>query len=285
MRWLSTQRRRSTKYETRCGVDRVECSLQVWRDAVEEGGLSALRSVRSRADYEAWYPAFARSGLVVPTWPREYGGLSLGAAAARIIGVELAPLHLGRLNPLGLNLAGPTLLSWGSEEQRDRYLQPIVRNEERWCQFFSEPGAGSDLPSLATRAERDGDEWVVTGQKVWSTWAHDAEFGLILARTDPHAPKRAGITMFIVSLHAPGVEVRPLRQMTGDADFNEAFFEDVRIPDSMRIGAVNEGWKVARSTLSGERQWVGGGEGGGERLGGRSLDRLIARARCRGPQR
>ena len=252
-----------------------------WRRAAAHG-IQALREVRSRADYEAWYPRFASSGLVVPTWPREYGGLAVGAATSRVIAAELAPLHLGRLNPLGLNLAGPTLLAWGTDAQRARYLLPIVRNEERWCQFFSEPGAGSDLPSLATRGERDGDEWVITGQKVWSTWAHEAEFGLLLARTDPQVPKREGITMFIVALRSPGVEVRPLRQMTGDADFNEGFFDGVRVPDDMRIGDVNVGWSVARTTLSGERQWVGGGEGAGERLGGRSLDRLVERLRTAG---
>jgi len=251
-----------------------------WREAAERGGLTALRAVRPRAVYERWYPTFARSGMVVPTWPRRYLGLDLGQRAARALEEELRPYHLGRLNPLGLSLAGPTLLACGSEEQRERYLRPIVLDEERWCQLFSEPGAGSDLASLATRAERDGDDWVVHGQKVWSTFAHEAAFGLLLARTDPDVTKRAGITAFVCPMRADGVTVRPLRQITGDAEFNETFLDAVRIPDSWRIGGVGEGWKVANATLSGERS-MGAGSGGIERLGGRSVERLIAVARER----
>jgi alkylation response protein AidB-like acyl-CoA dehydrogenase len=221
--------------------------------------------------------------LVAPTWAPEYGGLGVSNATARVIDDVLAPHHLGRLNPLGLSLAGPTLLAWGSEDQRRRYLPPIVRNEERWCQLFSEPGAGSDLASLATTAERDGDEWVLTGQKVWSTWAHESRFALTLARSNPDVPKRAGITYFIVPIDAPGLSVRPLRQMTGEADFNEVFLDGVRISDGMRIGPVGEGWKVANATLSGERQMISGsGAGGVDRIGGRSVERLVARLHERG---
>src|SRR3954454_20198356 len=156
-----------------------------WREAGERGGAAAIRAVRSRAAYEAWYPVFGASGLVGPTWPVAYGGLDLPSAAARAIESVLRPYNLGRLNPLGLNLAAPALFAHGSEEQRLRFLPPIVRNEEVWCQLFSEPGAGSDLASLATRAERDGGTWYVTGQKVWTTWAHLADYGVLLARTDP----------------------------------------------------------------------------------------------------
>jgi alkylation response protein AidB-like acyl-CoA dehydrogenase len=254
-----------------------------WRDALARGGVVELRRVRPRDVYERWYPAFAASGLVAPTWAPEYGGLGVSNATARIIDDVLAPQHLGRLNPLGLSLAGPTLLSWGSEEQRLRYLPPIVRNEERWCQLFSEPGAGSDLASLATSAVRDGDEWVLTGQKVWSTWAHESQFALTLARSNPDVPKREGITYFIVPVYAPGVAVRPLRQMTGAADFNEVFLDGVRISDAMRIGPVDEGWQVAGATLSGERQMISGtGAGGVDRIGGRSVERLVARVGERG---
>jgi alkylation response protein AidB-like acyl-CoA dehydrogenase len=250
-----------------------------WRDAVAHGGLEALRRVRPRAAYEHWYPVFAASGLVAPTWPRTYGGLGLSNAGARAADEELAPYHLGRLNPLGLNLAGPTLLTWGSEAQQQRYLPPIVRNDQRWCQLFSEPGAGSDLASLATTAARDGDEWVLNGQKVWTTWAHESEFGLALARTNAAAPKREGITYFVVPMAAPGVSVRPLRQLTGEADFNEVFLDDVRISDDLRIGPVDEGWKVANATLTGERQMISGsGAGGVDRIGGRSIERLVQRA-------
>jgi alkylation response protein AidB-like acyl-CoA dehydrogenase len=254
-----------------------------WRRAAADGGPAAVRRVRSRADYEAWYPTFADAGLVVPTWPREYGGLGVKTRVARAVDAELAPLNLGRLNVLGLNLAGPTLMTWGTDEQKARFLPPIVRNEEVWCQLFSEPGAGSDLASLATRAVRDGDEWVVTGQKVWSTWAHFSHFGMLLARTDPTAQKRRGITYFLVDMHQPGVEVRPLKQITGEADFNEVFLSDARVPDANRVGEEGEGWKVANSTLSGERQMISGpGSGGVDRIGGSSVERLLDVARERG---
>ena len=253
-----------------------------WRRAAARGGHRAVREVRSRADYEAWYPAFGASGLVVPTWPVAYGGLDLGPAAARAVEAELRPLNLGRLNPLGLNLAAPALFAHGTEEQRLRYLPPIVRNEEVWCQLFSEPGAGSDLASLATRAERDGDGWRVTGQKVWTTWAHLAGFGVLLARTDPDVPKRRGITYFLVELDQPGVEVRPLRHLGGEVDFNEVFLDRAWVPDDQRVGAVGDGWRVAGATLSGERQMVSGaGSGGVDRIGGSGAARLVEAARRR----
>ena len=254
-----------------------------WRQAAERGGAAAIREVRTRRDYEEWYPAFGSSGLVVPTWPVEYGGLDVSPAVARAIEAELAPCNLGRLNPLGLNLAAPALFAHGTDEQRLRFLPPIVRNEEVWCQLFSEPGAGSDLASLAMRAERDGDEWVLTGQKVWTTWAHLADFGVCLARTDPDVPKRKGITYFLVDLHAAGVEVRPLRHIGGEVDFNEVFLEAVRVPDAHRVGSVGDGWRVANATLSGERQMVSGsGSGGVDRIGGSGTRRLVdTAAKCR----
>ncbi|HET6949973.1 MAG TPA: acyl-CoA dehydrogenase family protein [Acidimicrobiales bacterium] len=253
---------------------------EAWRAAARAGGAAAIRAVRRRADYEAWYPTFGRSGLVVPTWPVAYGGLDVTPAVARAVDAELAPYNLGRLNPLGLNLAAPALFAHGTEEQRARFLPPIVRNEEVWCQLFSEPGAGSDLASLATRAERDGDGWVLIGQKVWTTWAHVADFGVCLARTDPGVPKRRGITYFVVALDAPGVEVRPLRHIGGEVDFNEVFLSGVRVPDTHRVGDVGAGWTVANATLSGERQMVAGsGSGGVDRIGGGGARRLLARAR------
>jgi alkylation response protein AidB-like acyl-CoA dehydrogenase len=253
---------------------------ETWRRAAGEGGASAIRKVRPRADYEAWYPVFAASGLVAPTWPIEYGGAGLTPSEARTVEVELASYNLGRLNPLGLSLAAPALFAFGTEEQRLRYLPAIVRNQEIWCQLFSEPGAGSDLASLATRAERDGDEWVITGQKVWSTWAHLADFGVLLARTDVEAPKRQGITYFLIGMHEPGVEVRPLRHITGEIDFNEVFLDGARVPDDQRVGEENAGWKVANATLSGERQMVSGsGSGGVDRIGGGGAERLVHLAR------
>ncbi len=247
-----------------------------WREAAARGGSAAIREVRSRAAYEAWYPTFGASGLVAATWPVAYGGLDLSRSVARAVEAVLAPYNLGRLNPLGLNLAAPALFAHGTEEQRLRFLPPIVRNEERWCQLFSEPGAGSDLASLATKAERVGDEWVVTGQKVWTTWAHVSDFGVLLARTEPSAPKRKGITYFLVDLRQPGVEVRPLRHIGGEIDFNEVFLDAARVPDTQRVGEVGDGWRVANATLSGERQMVSGsGSGGVDRIGGAGAERLV----------
>ena len=254
-----------------------------WQEAAARGGHAELRKVRPRADYEAWYPNLARVGLVAPMWPREYGGLGIGSRLARAIEGELAPYNLGRLNILGLNLAGPTIMAWGTDEQKARFLPPIVRNDEFWCQLFSEPGAGSDLASLATRAVRDGDEWVVTGQKVWSTWAHLADYGMLIARTDPAQQKRKGITYFLLPMKQDGVEVRPLIQITGEHDFNEVYLDEARVPDANRIGADGDGWKVANATLSGERQMIAGpGSGGVDRIGGSGVDHLIALARERG---
>ena len=255
---------------------------RAWIDAGRAGGAVAIRTVRSRAAYEAWYPEFAHSGLVAPTWPVAYGGLDLTPATARLVEQELRPFNLGRLNPLGLNLCAPALFAHGTEEQRLRFLPAIVRNEEVWCQLFSEPGAGSDLASLATTATRDGDRWVVTGQKVWTTWAHLADFGVLLARTDSGVPKRQGITYFLVDLHQAGVEVRPLRHIGGDIDFNEVFLDSAVVPDSQRVGDVGDGWKVANATLSGERQMVSGaGSGGVDRIGGRGIDHALGLARDR----
>ena len=249
-----------------------------WRIAAREG-RAALRRVRPRKEYEAWYPTFAASGLAVATWPTEYLGLDLASAQARVTEAVLAPYNLGRLNPLGLNAAAPALFAHGTEKQRRRFLPPMVRNVERWCQLLSEPGAGSDLASLATRAVRDGDEWVINGQKVWTTWAHRSEFAVCLTRTDPSVPKRQGLTYFIVDLHLPGVEVRPLRDLGGEIDFNEVFLDGVRVPDGYRIGGVGDGWRVAGSTLAGERQMVSGaGSGGVDRIGGAGMDQLLRRA-------
>ena len=261
----------------------VEAEVPVaWREAAGRG-RAAIREVRSRAAYEAWYPTFAESGLVAATWPVAYGGLDLTRDQARVVADVLAPYNLGRLNPLGLNNAAAVLFAHGTEEQRLRFLPRIVDATERWCQLFSEPGAGSDLASLAMTAVRDGDEWVLTGQKVWTTWAHESEWGICLARTDPTVPKRKGITYFLVDMAAPGVEIRELRHIGGEVDFNEVWLDEVRVPDAHRVGAVGDGWRVANATLDSERQMVAGsGSGGVDRIGGGGIERLIGLARQRG---
>jgi hypothetical protein len=251
----------------------------MWQQAALEG-RRAIRAVRSRAEYEAWYPAFAASGLAVSTWPVVYGGLDLSPAQARVTEGILAPFNLGRLNPLGLHNAAPALFAHGTEEQRLRFLPPLVANVAGWCLMYSDRGGGSDRGSPAMRAPRDGEEWVLSGQKVWSTWAQQSEFAICLARSDPSAPKRKGITYFAVDLRSPGVEVRELRHLGGMVDFSEVWLDEVRVPDAHRIGAANDGWTVAGSTLAGERQMVAGsGSGGVDRIGGSGADSLVAVAR------
>jgi len=201
------------------------------------------------------------AGLAVVHYPVGHGGLGLRRSLQAVAEQEFAKGGAPALDParnvIGLGMAAPTIIAFGTEEQKSRWLKPLWTAEEIWCQLFSEPGAGSDLAGLSTRAIKDGDDWVVNGQKVWTSLAHQARWGLLLARTDPDLPKHAGLSYFVVDMHAPGVEVRPLRQLTGEAEFNEVFFTDVRIPDTNRLGAVGEGWRVAGTTLMNERVSIG----------------------------
>ncbi len=205
------------------------------------------------------------AGLAFVHFPEGYGGLGLSRKLQPLISDRLrqagAPTGGGR-NPIGYGMAAPTILTMGSEDQKQRYLRRLFSCEDIWCQLFSEPGAGSDVAGLGTRGVRDGDEWLINGQKVWTTLAHTARYGMVLARTDPEAEKHNGLTYFVVDMHAPGVEVRPLRQMTGDAEFNEVYFTDVRVPDSERLSEVGEGWRGAIVTLMNERVSIGGAVGG-----------------------
>jgi alkylation response protein AidB-like acyl-CoA dehydrogenase len=210
----------------------------------------------------------ARAGYSAVHLPVEYGGRGLSRAHTKVVDEELARFDTPSLRPLGIgmHLAVATLMASGSEEQKRRFLPPLVAGTEQWCQLFSEPDAGSDLVSLRTRAVRDGDEWVVDGQKVWSSYASDAHYGLLLARTDPHAPKpHVGITMFALPMRAAGVTVRPLIDITGGRHFNEVFLEGVRLSDRDVIGEVDKGWGVSQGTLGGERSGYMGGSGGGRR--------------------
>ena len=205
-------------------------------------------------------------GLAWVHFQEGFGGLNLPPIMQRHIDRRLreagaAPPH-GTLF-FGLSLAGPTVVTHGSDDLRRRALRPMFTGEEIWCQLFSEPGAGSDLAGLATRAVRDGDEWVVNGQKVWNTLAHLADRGMLVARTDPDLPKHKGLTYFMVDMHAAGVEVRPLRQITGEAEFNEVYFTDARIADADRIGDIGDGWRVSMTTLMNERTTIGAASGGG----------------------
>lgn len=203
------------------------------------------------------------AGLAWIHYPAGLGGLGAPRALQSVVDAELeaagAPDNDPRRIGIGLGMAAPTILGFGTDEQRTRLLRPLWTGEEVWCQLFSEPGAGSDLAALSTRAVLDGDTWVVDGQKVWTSSAHLARWAILIARTDPDLPKHRGISYFICDMTDPGVEVRPLRQITGEAEFNEVFLTGVRIPDSRRLGEVGEGWKVAQTTLMNERVAIGGG--------------------------
>ena len=207
-----------------------------------------------------WHRKMHEGGWVGLSWPREYGGRGATITQQLIYGEEMAKVNAPMLvNGLGIMLVGPTLIQWGTEEQKKRYVPKILSGEEIWCQGYSEPNSGSDVASLQTRAIEDGDYFVVNGQKVWTSDAHHADWCILLVRTDPEAPKHKGISYILVDMHSPGVTVRPLVQITGDANFNEVFFEDVKVPKKNLIGEKNQGWQVAITTLMFERSGIGGG--------------------------
>ncbi|MEO6652705.1 MAG: acyl-CoA dehydrogenase family protein [Ilumatobacteraceae bacterium] len=205
------------------------------------------------------------AGLAWVHFPVGYGGLGLRPDLNQHVERRLREAGAAPTRPVTffMGLAGPTIVTHGSEAAKQRFLRPMYTGEEVWCQLFSEPGAGSDFAGLATRAIRDGDEWVVNGQKVWNTLAHLADFGMLVTRTDPEAPKHKGMTYFALDMRAPGVEVRPLRQITGEAEFNEVYLTDVHVPDAHRIGEVGEGWRASLTTLMNERNAIGTGGGAG----------------------
>ena len=219
-----------------------------------------------RVEVRAWLEAhprpsgreLAEAGYVAPHWPRPWG-LDADPIHQLVIDDELRRAGVSRPpNPIGIGWAGPTLIHAGTQEQKDRHLFPILSGEEMWCQLFSEPGAGSDLASLSTRAVRDGDTYVVNGQKIWTSLAHFSTFGILIARTNPEAPKHRGISYFICPMDTPGIEVRPIVEMTGSHSFNEVFFDDVRIPAENLVGEENEGWSLAKVTLGNERVSLSG---------------------------
>lgn len=223
-----------------------------------------------------WWDRLATAGWSFPKWPEGSGGRGMSTNDARE--AERARVAVGAHGPpkgIATFLVAPTLMAYGTPEQLDRFMPGIVRGTEVWCQLFSEPGAGSDLAGLATRAVLDGDEWIVNGQKVWNSGAQHAQFGILMARSDPEQPKHKGISYFMIDMDQPGVDVRPLREMTGDIAFNEVFLSDARVSDADRLGEHGEGWRIAMTTLSHERDPDNAGSGSGFVFGGSDLDGTV----------
>ncbi len=229
-------------------------SLGLWTGAYDEAAYIAL--------CQAWQRTLFDGGWAGVTWPKEYGGRGGQSIHQVIFGQEQARYGVSNgAFMISIGMAGPTILAHGTEAQKDRFLPPMLRGDEMWCQLFSEPGAGSDLANLTTRAERDGDEWVVTGQKVWTSSPDRARWGMLLARTDSEVPKHRGISYFLLDMATPGIDVRPLRQMTGESHFSEVFLDAVRIPAANLLGGEGEGWRVTQTTLNSERSSIAGGMG------------------------
>jgi alkylation response protein AidB-like acyl-CoA dehydrogenase len=231
-------------------------------DAADE--LGEREDPGTIAAAKAWQARKFDEGWAVLTWPKEYGGQALSRVESVVWGQEEAKFKTPpNIYGIGHGMLGPTLMAHGTPEQKAKYVKEMARGQVVWCQLFSEPAAGSDLAGLRTSAVRDGDDWVINGQKIWSTGAHYCDWGMIVTRTDPEAAKHAGLTYFIVDMKAKGVEIRPIKQINGGSGFNEVFFENVRVPDSNRLGAVGDGWRVALTTLMNERVAIGAGGGAG----------------------
>jgi acyl-CoA dehydrogenase len=233
----------------------------------DDGDEMAERSDKDfLARARAWQAKKAKAGYARITWPKEVGGYGGTPIQQVIFNQEEGKSNVSGLGgpfAIGLGMCIPTVMAYGSKESIARYVGPALRGEEIWCQLFSEPAGGSDVAGLRTRAEKNGDTWTVNGQKIWTTGAQMSDYGILLTRTDPNVPKHKGLTMFYLSMKSPGVEVRPIKQASGQSGFNEVFFTDVKIPDSQRLGEVGQGWQVALTTLMHERLAVGGGQGGG----------------------
>ena len=222
----------------------------------EEGG--AIQAAKD------WQATKFDNGWAVLTWPKEFGGQAMGRLEASVFAQEESKFRIPpNIYGIGHGMLGPTIMTHGTQEQKDLYVKDMARGQKVWCQLFSEPSAGSDLAGLRTTAVRDGDDWIINGQKIWSTGAHFCDWGMIVTRHDPDVPKHDGLTYFIVDMNDPGVECRGIKQINGGSGFNEVFFTDVRVPDSQRLGGIGEGWKVAITTLMNERVSIGAGGGGG----------------------
>lgn len=246
MDFQDTQDEAAFRAEARAWLDKHE--IKGWQEAIQAGEDAVFAAARE------WQKLKASGGWACLSWPKDYGGRGASAIERYIWAQEegdIAMLSMPFL--IGHAMVGPTLIAYATEDQKRRYLPPLARGEEIWCQLFSEPNAGSDLAAVRTRAVRDGDDWLISGQKVWTSFAHRSDYAILIARSDPEQPKHKGLTFFFLDMKSPGISVRPIRQITGDAEFNEVFFDTVRVPDSQRLGDVGRGWEVALTTLMNER--------------------------------
>ena len=222
----------------------------------------AFRALSPLEQAKVWQKRKYDAGWACIGWAPEFGGRGASAIEEVIWRQEESKYDLpATFFLIGQGMIGPTLMAWASDEDKARFLPPLASGEEVWCQLFSEPAGGSDLAALRTRAERDGDEWIINGQKIWTSGAHYSDYGVIVVRTDPTVPKHKGLSYFYVDMKAPGVEIKPIKQLTGDSDFNEVYFTDVRVSDSQRLGEVGQGWQVSLTTLMNERAAIGGSFG------------------------
>ena len=249
---------------------KFRAEVRAWLEAnAKPKDLSKARAGRSNkaeadrlASARVWQAKKAEAGYAAITWPTEFGGLGGSPIQSVIYSQEESNFEVpGGFFDIGLGMCIPTMMAWATKEQNERFVKPALYGEEIWCQLFSEPSAGSDVAGLRTKAERDGDDWLINGQKVWTSGAHYCDYGIIVTRSDPTAPKHKGLTFFFLDMKSPGIEVRPIKQISGESNFNEVFFTDVRVPDSQRLGDVGEGWKVALTTLMNERLAIGQGSG------------------------
>ena len=239
---------------------RAEVRAWLGANAPSQEELAGLDDVQAA---KLWQKRKYDAGWACIRWPAEYGGRDASAIEQVIWNQEEAKFATpGSVFAIGQGMAAPTLMAWASEEHKRKHLPPLASGEHIWCQLFSEPAGGSDLAALRTRAEKDGDEWVINGQKIWTSGAHYSDYGILVVRTDPDVPKHKGLSYFFLDMRSPGIDIRPIKQISGGANFNEVYFTNVRVPDDQRLGAVGQGWQVALTTLMNERMAIGGGGGG-----------------------
>ena len=258
-----------------------------YKDKSSKGDSFANKDLVQEA--KVWQKKKYDAGWAMLHWPKEFGGIGASPIERIIWGQEESKFSVPRgIYEIGLGMAGPVMMQYATEEQKARYLPPMAEGKEIWCQLFSEPSAGSDVAGLRTKAEKKGDKWIINGQKVWTSGAHFSDFGILVVRHDPNLPKHKGMTFFFVDMKSPGIDIKPIKQITGGSNFNEVYFNDVEIPDSQRLGDVGDGWKVAITTLMNERLAVGDASGadvneafkwakGQDDMGGKLIDNMAAR--------